>query len=65
MLADNAGDGDSQAQRLERMKNEFLLAQQRRRDRVSRAVPRPETDEGPLMSGPADGSPTGIAAVRP
>ena len=67
MLAGSLEDeGESQAERLERMKAEFLMAQQRRRARAPEAVPRPDdTDDGPLMAGPADGTLTGIAAVRP
>jgi len=67
MLAGSVEDeSDPQAQRLERMKSEFLVAQQQRRARAPEAVPRPDdTDDGPLMAGPADGTLTGIAAVRP
>jgi len=67
MLAGSLEDeGESQAERLERMKAEFLMAQQRRRDRTPGAAPRPsDTDDGPLLTGPAVGEPTGIAAVRP
>ena len=67
MLADSLEDqGDSQVQRLERMKSEFLVAQQRRRARAPKVASRPDdTDHGPLQAGPADGTPTGIAAVRP
>jgi hypothetical protein len=59
-------EGDPQAQRLERMKSEFLVAQQRRRDRAPEVAPRPgDTDDGPLLTGPAAGGLTSIAAVRP
>ena len=59
-------EGISQAERLERMKREFLAAQQRRRGRAPQATARPDdTDDGPLLAGPAAGTPTGIAAVRP
>jgi hypothetical protein len=59
-------DGDSQAQRLERMKSEFQAAQKRRRERAHHATALPDdTDDGPLMAGPADRRLTGIAAVRP
>ena len=59
--------GDSQAERVERMKREFLDAQQRRRRRAPQAATRPDhTDDGPGLAGPADDTPTGIAvAVRP
>lgn len=67
MLADSLGDeGESQAQRLERMKSEFLVAQQRRRARTPEVAPRPgDTDDGPLLAGPPDERLTGIAAARP
>jgi len=69
MLAASAAsidNGDPQAERLERMKCEFLVAQQRRRERALEAASRSdETDDGPLQAGPADVPPTGIAAVRP
>jgi hypothetical protein len=59
-------DRDSPADRLERMKCEFLAAQQRRRERVSHAGPRPDDkDDGPLVAGPPDDRLTSIAAVRP
>jgi hypothetical protein len=59
-------EGISQAERLERMKREFLAAQQRRRGRAPHATARPDdTDNGPPMAGPADETLTGIAAVRP
>jgi hypothetical protein len=62
MLA--ADDGDPQAQRLERMKGEFLVAQQRHRERAHEAVTRPDsTDEGPLLAGPAAKSLAATAAV--
>ena len=57
--------GDSQAERIQRMKSEFLAAQ-RRRGRAPRATARPDdTDDGPILAGPADETLTGIAAVRP
>jgi hypothetical protein len=60
------GEIDPQAERLERMKSEFLAAQQRRRDRVPAAALGPEhTDDGPTLAGPADGALSSIAAVRP
>jgi hypothetical protein len=59
-------ESDPQAQRLEQMKNEFLIAQQRRRERTPAAAPRPDhTDDRPLLAGPAAGRLTEIAAVRP
>ena len=53
MPADSLDDeGDPQAQRLERMKDKFLAAQQRRRTRVLEAPARPDdTDEGPRQAG--------------
>ena len=67
MLADSLEvEGDSEMQRLERMKSEFLVAQQRRRERALEAGPRPgDKDDGPILAGPADERLTGIAAVRP
>jgi hypothetical protein len=58
--------GDPQAPCLERMKNEFLVAQQRRRDRASHAAPRPDdAGDKPLVVGPADEGLIGVAAERP
>jgi hypothetical protein len=59
-------DRDPQARRLERMKNDFLVAQQRRRERAPGAASRhDDTGDGPVLAGPAaDGLP-GIAALRP
>ncbi len=67
MLADSLEDkGDSPMQRLERMKSEFLVAQQRRRESAPEDAPRlGGTDDGPLLAGPADDRLTGIGAVRP
>jgi hypothetical protein len=66
MLAANIDDGLPQAERLARMKSEFLAAQQRHRNRVPDAASRPaDTDDRPPQAGPADGTPIGIAAVRP
>jgi len=67
MSSDNgiADDGDPQA-RLELMKNEFLVAQQRRREKAPVTASRPDdTDDGPLEAGPADGRMTAVAAARP
>jgi hypothetical protein len=59
-------EGDPQAQRLERMKSEFLVAQQRHRERALEAAARPDsTDEGPLLAGPAAKSLAATAAVTP
>ena len=59
-------DGDPQAQRLERMKNDFLVAQQRRRERAPGAASRQDdTGVGPLLPRPAaDGLP-GFSGLRP
>ena len=66
MLADSLERRRFAGERLERMKSEFLAAQQRRRERAPDAAARPDdTDDGPLMAGPADETLTGIAAVRP
>ena len=66
MLAASIDNGDPQAERLERMKCEFLVAQQRRRERAPEAASRSDdTDDGPLQAGPADDSLTAVAAVRP
>jgi hypothetical protein len=57
---------DPQAQRLERMKNDFLVAQQRRRERAPGPAPRRDnTGDGPPPAGPAADGLTGIAALRP
>jgi hypothetical protein len=59
-------DDDPHAERLRRMKSEFLVAQQRRREKPSEAASRSDgTEDSPLQGGPADGTPAGIAAVRP
>jgi len=59
-------DRDPQAQQLERMKNEFLVAQQRRRERAA-AERRGDTGDGdgapPAV--PVTDSHAGVAAVRP
>ena len=59
-------DRDPQVQQLERMKNEFLVAQQRRRERAA-APRRGDTGDGdgPPLAGPAADGQTGIAAWRP
>jgi hypothetical protein len=58
-------EGVSQAERLERMKSEFLAAQQRRGRAPHATARRDDTDDGPILVGPADETLTGIAAVRP
>ena len=66
MLDASNDDGNPQAERLERMKTEFLVAQQRRRGQPPEAASRSDgTDDGPLRAGPDHTTPTGIAAVRP
>jgi hypothetical protein len=66
MLDGSQSEGELKAQRLERMKNDFLVAQQRRRERAPQAASRPDhADDGPLLAGPDAGGLTGIAAVRP
>jgi hypothetical protein len=58
-------NGDSQGQHLERMKSEFLAAQQRRRDRATHAATHPDdSDAGPPTGGPDDEQLSGIATVR-
>jgi len=65
MLADSVDDAVNPGQRLERMKNEFLAAQQRRCNMAPGAAARPDhTDDGPPVAGPADETLTGLAAVR-
>ena len=63
MLNASNDDGTPQAERLEQMKREFLVAQQRRREKPPQ--PSDGTDDGPLLAGPSDKTPTSIAAVRP
>lgn len=59
-------DRDPQTQCLERMKNEFLVAQQRRRDRTpAAAAPHENTGDGPDLAGPAVDRQRGIAALWP
>jgi hypothetical protein len=58
-------DHNPQAQRLERMKNDFLVAQERRRERAGAASPRDDTGDPPPSAGPAADGLTGIAALRP
>ena len=59
-------DRDPQVERLEWMKSEFLVAQQRRRDRAPKAASRnDDTDNRPPLAGPADDDVADIAAVRP
>ena len=57
---------EPQAQRVERMKNDFLVAQQRRRERAPGAASRhDDTGDGPAPAGPAADGLAGIAALRP
>jgi hypothetical protein len=59
-------DSDARAQRLDWMRNEFLAAQKRRREKASGAASRPDdTDDGPSLAGPPTDDVTGIAALRP
>ena len=59
-------DRDSQAQRVQQMKNDFLLAQQRRRQGAPGAPSRhDDTGDGPPLAGPAADGLTGVAALRP
>ena len=59
-------DRDPQAQRLERMKNDFLVAQQQRCERAPEAASRrDDAGNGPPLAGPAADGLTGIAALRP
>jgi hypothetical protein len=63
MLGSLNDEGDP-VQRLERMKCEFLVAQQRRRASAPEiATPPDVTDHGPGVAGPEGGKPTGIAPV--
>jgi hypothetical protein len=57
---------DPQVQQLERMKNDFLVAQRRRRERVAATRPGDSGDgDGPPLAGRAADGPNGIAALRP
>ena len=59
-------EGDPQAERLERMRSEFLVAQQRRRQSAPPTATRPDhTDGSPLLQNPAAGTPTATVAVTP
>lgn len=63
MLVDSLDTESDRAQRLERMKCEFLVAQQRRRVRMADAADAPDTkDAGTILRTP-DGGPAGIAPV--
>jgi hypothetical protein len=66
MPADNVEEeSGSQLPRLDGMRSEFLVAQQRRRERAPDVAPRPDdTDDGPPPADPADERPSAIAAVR-
>jgi hypothetical protein len=64
MLVDSLNDEGDRAQRLERMRCEFLVAQQRRRTRAPEtAAPPDPTDHGPLVADPLGGTPTGMAPI--
>jgi hypothetical protein len=57
-------DRDSQAQRLERMRNDFLVAQQRRREKAAEAASRPnETPAEPDRETPASDDLTGVVVT--
>ena len=59
-------EGDLQAQRLERMKNEFLVAQQRRRESAAGAASRrDDTRDQPTLAGPAADGLNGVTALKP
>jgi hypothetical protein len=59
-------DSDPQLQLRERMKNEFLVAQQRRRERAAASRLGDAGDgDGPPLAGPVADGQTGIAALRP
>ncbi len=65
MLSANSDDANPQAERLERMKSEFLAAQQRRRANLPEAAVRPgDTGDGPIQTRPAGETPAVIADVR-
>jgi len=65
MTPGDCQESDPGEDRLERMKSEFLAAQQRRRARAPGATRPDDTNDGPLLAGPDDEGLTGIAAVRP
>lgn len=59
-------DRDPQAQQLERMRTEFLVAQQRRRERAAAERRGNAADgDGAPPAVPVTDSQTGVAAVRP
>jgi hypothetical protein len=59
-------DRDPQALRLERMKNDFLVAQQRRRERAPGAASHhDDTGDGPLLPSPGADRLPGFADLRP
>jgi len=65
-LTSISDDRDPQVRRLERMRNDFLVAQKRRRERVSGAATRDdETADGTRLAGAATDDLAGIAPVRP
>ena len=58
-------DGDPQSQQLDRMKNEFLAAQQRRRNQAPVTTRPDDTHDGPRTADPDGGGMAIAAAVRP
>ena len=59
-------DREPGAERLEQMKNDFLAAQQRRRNSTPAAAARPdETGKGPDLAGPAPDRRRSVAMFRP
>ena len=66
MVDANTAESESQAERVARMKSEFLVAQQRRREKLSKTTsPSGGADDGPPQPGPADETPARAVAVRP
>jgi hypothetical protein len=65
-MTSTVDDRDSHAKRLERMRNDFLAAQQRRRDRApTEAVRHEETGDGPRLTAHGADRPHDIATMRP
>ncbi len=57
---------EPQVQQLERMRNEFLVAQQVRREKAAATGRADNGDgDGPHLAGPVTDGQAGIAAVRP
>ena len=66
MSSTDDDDRDPQAQRLEEMKREFRVAQQRRRQRAPEAASRPDdADDGPPLESPGADGLSGVADWRP